>query len=181
MKIKQKFMERAAIIILVVAVATVAISATFGRYRYWMICDKCAMIQSRAEWHLPLTELFLYRHSQEKPTPVSRILLQDGIVAGHEHHWVFGTGGGNGIKCAIGLGRHIFPAAESEGVAAIIDASHRYGAHEFRDRVVGALLDPQRSDTVSSLQMIVPKGGFPNAEAFKGWMDKETPFVYIRD
>ena len=108
----------------------------------------------------------------EHTTPVSATL--NGIVGEHQHHWLFSPGGGPGIRCALGPGHFITPAVKSEQVAAILEASQRFGELQFRDRLVNALFDPKTSEAVRRLSMSAPTKGFPEISLFRAWQAQET-------
>lgn len=131
------------------AFAVLAAGLTFtlmaGPFRYLSVCDRCGASRLTADWQLPLTSFTVFSRSTEKESPLSRVLLTNGIVAAHSHHWLFASGGGNGVRCAIGQGSHIRPAAESEEFAATVLALHKRQQIAFRDRILRGALDPDTS------------------------------------
>lgn len=157
------------IIVLVVIIA----SATFGAFRYSSVCTTCGAIQNTTEWQIPLTTIGIFHHSSQRPTSVSTTLLRSGVVGMHEHQWLFSQGGGNGVRCAIGGGRHIAPVVQSGGVAAVIAASQQFGVLQLRDKLLHALFDPRTSEAVRVLGANVPTNGFPNASALHAWVEQE--------
>jgi hypothetical protein len=125
------------------------------------------------EWQIPFTRVTVFRRASERETPMSRTLLGTGLVREHPHQWLFIVGGGNGITCVVGEGRHLWPAAESEGVARLIEATHRYGEVQFRDKVLQAVFDDRTSGLVGGLGMRVPKDGFAQASDLHAWIAEE--------
>jgi hypothetical protein len=87
--------------------AVLATAATFtftgDPFGYLSVCDRCGASRRTTKWKLPLTEFTVFTRSVESETPLSRAVLTNGIVQSHTHHWLFGHGGGHGVKCAIGL------------------------------------------------------------------------------
>jgi hypothetical protein len=157
-----------------IAIIALVASALFGAFGFTSVCSRCGAIQDTTEWQIPLTSITLFRHSSEHASAVSTVLTSSGLVAPHEHQWLFCAGAGNGVTCAIGEGRHITPVVQSDGVAAVIAASHRFGETQFRDRLLRALFDPKTSEAVRGLGMSVPTNGFPDASAFHAWLSQET-------
>jgi hypothetical protein len=164
--------KRIAIACAIVAVVGLTVSALFGRFGFVSVCGRCGAIRDTTEWQIPLTSLTVFRLSSEHASSVSEVLTRTGIVAAHEHKWLFCQGGGNGVRCAIGEGRHIRPAVESDGVAAVIAASQRFGELQFRDRVLRALFDPKTAEAVRGFGTLT--NGFADASAFRLWLSQET-------
>jgi hypothetical protein len=159
-----------------VSVAVISLLAIvfFGAFRFASVCGRCGAIRETTEWQIPLTRLTIFRQSSEHASPVSTVLASEGIIARHEHQWVFCHGGGNGTMCAIGEGRHIRPGVESERIGAVIAASERFGELQFRDRLLSALFNPKTSMVVRGLGVSVPTNGFPDAAAFRTWLSQEA-------
>ena len=78
------------------------------------------------------------------------------------------------MTCAIGKGSNIQPVVESDRVALILEASQRFGDVQFRDRLVGLMLDPKTSMAVRGLH--APTNGFPNAVEFRTWLEREREY-----
>jgi hypothetical protein len=166
--------KRIAITIVAVCLATCAISAVFGPFCFTSVCTRCGAIQETTEWQIPFTYIALFRVSKEHPTPVSKIIMDGKIAVPHQHKWSFCQGGGNGIRCALGSGDSIRPTVESDDVAVVLGASQRFGENQFRDRLLNALFDPEKSRSVLFLCSDVPTNGFANGEAFHTWIVQET-------
>ena len=167
--------KRVAVAFAIAALVVLTASALFGRFGFSSVCSQCGVMRDTTEWQIPLTRISVFRHSSENATPVSIVLSRGGIVPTHEHQWLFCQGSGNGVGCAIGEGRHIRPSMESDGVAAVIAASQRFGDLQFRDRVLHALFDPKTSEAVLGLGMNAPTNGFSDASVFHAWLTQETP------
>jgi hypothetical protein len=167
--------KKIAVAFALVALMVVAAAAFFGRFGFASVCSQCGATRETTDWQIPLTSVAVFSHSSEHATSVSTVLTSSGIVASHQHQWLFCQGSGNGVGCAIGEGRHIRPSMESDGVAAVIAASQRFGDLQFRDRVLHALFDPKTSEAVRGLGMNVPTNGFSDASVFHAWLTQETP------
>jgi hypothetical protein len=158
------------------AVLILAGSALFGAFGFSSVCTRCGSIRNTTEWQIPLTRVTLFRTSSEHETPVSAELLRSGAVSRHEHQWLFSSGGGNGVTCAIGQGRHIRPVVQSDSVASILAASQRFGEVQFRDRLVVLMFDPKTSEAVRGLGFSAPTNGFTDASEFRKWLGDETEY-----
>jgi len=151
-------------------------SAWFGTFGFSSVCTHCGAMRYAKERQIPLTRITLFRTSSEHQTPVSVELFRSGAVSKHEHQWMFSSGTGNGVRCAIGQGRHIRPDVQSEAVASILNASHRFGEVQFRDRFVQLIFDPKTSESVYHLGFLAPTNDFTDAAEFRAWLDRETQF-----
>jgi hypothetical protein len=166
--------KKIAVAFTLVALVMFAASALFGRFGFTSVCSQCGAIRDTTDWQIPLTSVTVFSHSSERGSPVSTVLTSSGIIATHQHQWLFCQGGGNGVTCAIGEGGHVRPVVESDGVAAIISASQRFGELQFRDRLLHALFDPKTSEAVRGLGMSAPTNGFSDATMFRAWLTQET-------
>lgn len=154
------------------AMVMLALSVFLGPFRYATVCTHCGMIRSTTEWQVPFTSITVFRQSTERATPLSTVLMNDGIVAQHDHDWLFCHGGGNGVLCALGRGRHIGSSVESEGVAAMIGTCNTYGELLMRDKILNALFDPDTSSAVKRMAVRFPLNGFSDASSLRDWMDQ---------
>jgi hypothetical protein len=166
-----------------VAIGVFAIFATVltftviaGPFGYSSVCGKCGASRHTTDWQLPLTDFTVFTHSTESASPLSRALLTNGIVSAHSHHWLFAQGGGNGVRCAIGQGMHIRPAAESEEFAELVLMLHQRGQIAFRDRVLLGVFDPDTSDLFRRLSFSAPKATMSAAE-MQGWIAEQSELL----
>ena len=134
-----------AIVFFAVLTSLVTFTVVSGPFDYSSVCDRCGALRHTTDWELPFTEFTVFSQSTESSSPLSRLLLTNSIVLSHPHHWLFINGGGHGVKCAIGPGRHIRPAADSEEFAALLLTLHQLGQFAFRDRVLRGVFDPDTS------------------------------------
>ncbi|OAI56950.1 hypothetical protein AYO49_03195 [Verrucomicrobiaceae bacterium SCGC AG-212-N21] len=144
-------------------------AAYFSRpFSYFEVCDRCGATRSSTDWFVPFTDREAFSDSSEPASPLSRVLLANGIVAAHDHHWLFGQGRGHGFSCAIGPGRHLAPAAASKDFAQLIQALHSHGLIALRDRVLSGALDPETSrHFFSHLAFDVPT--IPTKQELEAW------------
>ena len=155
------------------AIATLAAAILCGEpFAYYSVCDVCGAMRNTWDWRTPLTELTVFSRSIVNETTLSRVLLTNSIVQPHAHHWLFGQGGGHGVKCAIGPGRHIYPAAESAEFASLVLDLHRRGEIGFRDRVLRGVFDPETSRMFRNLSFHAPQTAMSAAE-IRDWITEE--------
>lgn len=166
-----------------VAIGLFAVFATLltftliiGRFGFYSVCDQCGALRHTTDWQLPLTSLTVFSHSTESETPLNQVLLTNSIVKPHNHHWLFGQGGGNGVTCAIGSGRHIRPAANSKEFADMILMLHGHGQASFRDRVLRGVFNPHTSHQFFNLSFDAPKETASDSEV-QSWIKEESEYL----
>lgn len=146
-----------------------------GIFSYSSICRHCGASQSGRRCFIPDTQICYFHATSVHATPVSKVLESTGIVGAHEHDWRLAQGGGNGIFCAIGEGRHL-TGVKSENVASLISAADRFGETAFRDEMVKALLEPKSSHLVYALEHRVEGGDLADAETFHSWLAEHSDY-----
>ncbi len=137
------------------------------------VCFRCGAARQKTSWQVPRTSLTLFAHSTERQTPVSRSLTTNGIVSPHPHQWVFATGGGNGVRCALGVGREVRATVESASLAQLIESLQRYGEQWYRDKVLTNLFDTATTRALAFLQF--PTSGVSDAAELRGWLRAQWP------
>jgi hypothetical protein len=159
------------------ALATVATFTFIGDpFGYFSVCDRCGALRRTTDWKLPLTEFTAFSRSTESDSPLSRVLLTNGIVQPHTHQWLFGHGGGHGVRCAIGPGRHIRSAADSDEFARLVLTLHTHGLTALRDRVLRGALDPDTSHLFRGLAFSAPKEP-TTASEIRGWFTEQSEYL----
>lgn len=143
-----------------------------GRYSYSSVCARCGAERGTNEWQIPATSLSLYDRSSFHETHLSRVLVSRGLMQPHEHDWLFCQGSGNGVLCAIGKGRHILSSTHSVQVADLIEYAHRFGEHEFRDRLIKELFNIDTTSVVRTWAGNLPRDRFREAVDFRKWLDR---------
>lgn len=103
-------------------------------------------------------------------TPLTEALAKQRLIPEHEHEWLFGHGGGNGIKCAIGPGRHIRRTAESTNVAAFVGAIVKYTDTNSVSKWLGRLQDAKYSYAILISVGHPKEGVLDSAERFNEWL-----------
>ncbi|MEZ0275600.1 MAG: hypothetical protein ACAH88_11910 [Roseimicrobium sp.] len=142
------------------------------------ICHHCGASQSASRWFIPGTEICYFHPASVHPTPVSKVLESTGMVGAHDHDWWLVHGSGNGIHCAIGHGGRLRAGVNSENVASLLAAAHRFGETAFRDKMVEALLNPKTSLTVYYLGNRVTEECVKDEKSFRAWMEEESGYFF---
>jgi hypothetical protein len=146
-----------------------------GPFGYFSICDRCGARRDTVVWEFPFSHFRIYSRSQERSTPLSQVLVTNGLVKSHPHNWLFGHGSGNGVKCAIGSGRHISAAAESVEFAALVQTLHQNGETAFRDRILRGALDPEKTREYWRLGDHAPTNA--TRSELRAWIVNETEML----
>jgi len=152
------------------AICFTVIAALYGHYGYVSVCRQCGLLHRTHEWQIPFTRVTLVRNSSDLDTPVYQAMKRAGLAPKHDHQWSFIAGGGNGVTCAIGRGRYIYPSARSDAVARLIQAAGDFGEVQFRDKLVRALFDPDTSVEVWGLGLRAPTNSFTKASDLHEWI-----------
>lgn len=136
---------------------------------YDSVCSQCGAIKQTTEWHLPNSD-YSFTHSSIEQTPLSTYLTSAGIVGAHSHHWLFGHGGGNGIRCALGDGDQIRATVESPEVVRFLALGRQFGDPEENSNFLRYAFDRDISRGVCFIARSVPTNGFATREQYRAWM-----------
>jgi hypothetical protein len=164
---KQKWF---AVGLMVVLGLLIALMIFLDPFRSCSVCDRCGLLLFTTNWQLPLTEFNVFSYSSEIETPLSQVLSKNGLVQSHPHHWIFSNGGGNGVQCAIGTGRYLRPAAQSQEFAALIQTLHEHGQDALLERVLKKTFDPRTSTSMRTWSFFVPKD--PTDSELQAWINE---------
>lgn len=166
--------------IVIGSASMVAALAAFGviayPFRYSSVCDRCGELRHTTEWMLPFSDLTLGSHSAQSNSVLARTLSTNGIVQPHTHHWLFASGGGHGVRCAIGPGRHIMGVVNSEEFASVVIRIHTHGLTGISDRILRGALDPNTSRAFAVLALGVPREPTTVA-AIQSWFTEESKYI----
>jgi hypothetical protein len=140
-------------------------------FSYVSVCTECGAEEHTQEWKLPGTDWTVFKQSSVHATSLSRYLASSGLVATHTHKWLFAAGGGNGVTCAIGEGRHLWQAIRQPNSAGLLESIRTYDGPEAALKFLRLELDPAVSRR-GPLMMIVsyPTNGFSNKEQYHAWL-----------
>ncbi len=144
----------------------------FAKFTSTSVCDRCGIRLNAWEFQIPLTSITYRKGESVVPTPMSSMLASKGIITNCSHHFLFCTGSGNGVKCAIGQGRHILPTTLSANIANLIGNLADYSG-QTAARTFATNLLQSGSSTKSSLEKIFtrdfPDSGFRDEGRFRSW------------
>jgi len=103
------------------------------------VCTTCGRIMTTSR-------IFWIPSSRIEATELSRFYdSYKGHEADHNHTWLFASGGGGSILCAIGRGRHLYSAVKNEKSRVALELIAKNGKGDSVDRWLGRLLDPVTS------------------------------------
>jgi hypothetical protein len=148
-----------------------------GPFRFSSVCERCGAIRYTTEWQFPGTRWTVLARSTESETPVSRTLVTNGIVTAHDHPWIFASGGGNGVKCALGRASQVQSSVESDDVARIIEALHKAGEHPFRDRVLTNLFGRDTTFFVRAMSPLNSTADSSIEGDLRQWVSKQSEYL----
>lgn len=123
-----------------------------GFFHETHICTHCgAMQETRRVLWIPFPEI--------RQTPLS--IYQNSLASSssHSHQWLFASGGGGMIRCAIGNGRHLYTAVLTEQSTAALKVIRQQRDDATANLWTRRLLDPETSVAVSTLLFEI--GGSP--------------------
>jgi len=143
----------------------------FGQFESTSVCTTCGEAQSTREFQIPFTRFTYFATRSRSATPLSAAINRAGLVpATHSHQWLFANGGGNGIMCALGSGRHVRDTANFPAVATFVTATVTYRGQSAAQPWLAALLDPNRtSDFSPAISSTAPLGGCPTQAVYDRW------------
>ena len=108
---------------------------------------------------------------------MSLTLTTNGIVTTHTHQWIFASGGGNGITCALGQASQVQFTVESSHVAHIIEVLHNGGELDFRDRVLTNLFDRSTTKFVRMLPEFESADRSLTALEIHQWVAEQSKYL----
>jgi hypothetical protein len=146
-----------------------------GAFGYSSVCVKCGLTRHTTEWQIPRLRVPVYRRSRQIDTPVRQVLSTSGLVPQHAHEWRFCSGSGNGVRCALGRGRHIPSTVSSREVALLIQSLRKHGQSEFCDSVLRHLFDDNTTTAVRILAYSLPTNGFADRSDAAEWAAEHRP------
>lgn len=147
-------------------------------FSYYSVCPVCAQTRLSTDWERIWSDHFTYRTTHRiKPTPVSLVLEKCRLIPQHEHQWLFGHGGGNGVKCAIGPGRHVRPTFESTNVAAFVEALVQHGDRQTQKKWLARMGKRELSHTFRMAVSSPPTGAYGSKDRFLEWLPEPEEYV----
>jgi hypothetical protein len=131
------------LLLALVVLAVVAYVWGGGFFSSVSVCSVCGAERYSTDW------LWVFPVQRVKQTPLSDYVRREGIQTSHEHKWLFGSGGGAGVKCAIGDGRHLFRIIRDADFQSFLAAVEKYRGVQEAKVWLSIGLDPKRVNDVS--------------------------------
>jgi len=131
------------------------------------VCGVCGAERYSTDW------LWVFPVQQVKQTPLSDYVLRESIQTKHEHKWLFGSGSGAGVKCAIGDGRHLFSIVTDGDFQRFLAAVTKYRGVEEAKLWLRIGLDPKR---VNGIRMWFhpDAGSVADLASFDRWFEDQS-------
>jgi hypothetical protein len=102
-----------------------------------------------------------------KETTLSRYYERHQAGRAHEHEWLFGSGGGGPIMCALGAGSALYPVLDNERLPVTLERLREHAGEAVAEEWRRRLLDPRNSSTASAALGWLGNEGVPFADAYK--------------
>lgn len=169
-----------AAMLLVMGVPLVFIALHAGEFSYYSICQSCGKWRTTRVIGVHAWNWSLLTRHEERDTPLSLFLWEDGIGKPHEHIWLFGHGGGNGVKCAIGPGRHLAGNVNSALLVRFLGDAWRFGQSAVASNVLMVAMNPKTAFDVRHLTSGYPETGFVTRSYFLDWMHENESYLEWR-
>jgi len=150
----------------------VAFFCTFGSIS---VCNVCGATQTETDFQLPFIDVTYWSMKHVESTTLSRTVERLNLCPPHQHEFVFAHGGGNGVMCAIGQGRHFLGACQYDELSAFVADVAKYRSNSVAAEWLTESLDPDRSSRVMYIARSFPLTGFVDQDKFDGWW-KENLF-----
>ena len=141
-----------------------------GAFRYYSVCRVCGETKTTSEFQV--WGLKVWQTDEKKGSRLSAMTTSKGIVGPHHHDWLFGQGAGNGVKCAIGSGRHIVQSVDSHQLASFVFDAWRFGQPGVATNLLVIALNPKLAHDARSLVPSYPEAGFSTRDEFLAWRNE---------
>ena len=144
-----------------------------GIFSYGSVCGKCGALQSASEFRIGPMRIPVIWQQTTTETLSSRGLEKMGLGCGRQHVWLFASGGGAGVKCAIGPGRHIWWVSDSQELLEFLRCCRQFQETGTAASMLAAALSPKSSWDARCLMKTFPKSGFARKEDFRSWIAEQ--------
>ena len=166
MKRRKKFIFTGAVLVVLLG------AALFGAFGFSSVCSHCGSVRQATRWQIPFTDLTLWETHTDSRNDFSDFAARHGRSADGPHQWVFAAGGGNGITCAIGRGRYLWPTIHHCDTQRLLEICYQVD-EQLAGRVLDASLDPARAGAVFQLALGMPEHISVPSD-FRLWMQEHT-------
>ncbi|KAF0180066.1 MAG: hypothetical protein FD161_1079 [Limisphaerales bacterium] len=179
MKTLRKHARAAMLLVIGIALSFIALHA--GEFSYYSICQSCGKWRTTRVIGVHAWNWSLLTRHEERDTPLSLLLWKDGIGKPHEHVWLFGQGGGNGVKCAIGHGRHLAGNVNDPTLVQFLADARKFGQGQVASNVLAVAMNPKTSYDARHLVSGYPETGFATRGYFLDWMRENESYLEWRN
>ncbi len=143
-----------------------------GFFGWVSVCKVCGAERSSIKM------LWIYPVHHIKRSPLSEFVAGEHLIGQHQHDWVFGAGGGAGVQCAIGEGRHLFGIIRNDEFKRFLAAVNRYRGEDDARLWLERGLDPEQTRGVlfcfrPDESEVADKASFDKWFATGSWMWNE--------
>jgi hypothetical protein len=147
------------------------------RFSWFSVCSHCGCVRYSVARQLPFAPVTYWTSHTVEQTPLSRSVAE--FVTCDTHDWQFAAGGGNGITCAIGFGRHLRQCTESAELIAFIAATAEHDGPEAAKYYLELALSPEHSDGfLQWLDMLdFDPAKHSDRDGYKQWLEQATPYI----
>ena len=147
------------------------------RFSWFSICDQCGSVRNSSYRQLPFVGITYWTSHDVIETPLSRIAA--GFVPPHEHHWLFGHGGGNSVTCALGPAGSMRRFTRDPEIVRFIELTHRFAGSNAAQHYLAYALNPDQCRQFSvwlDLNNIVDSD-IDSVAAYEGWLAKASEHI----
>lgn len=149
----------------------------WGAFTYESICTTCGAEESATDWQIPFTTITCWHSSSVHPTPLSTYLNSHSLTPPHTHTFLFATGAGNGVMCALGKGHYITRAATSKQLPDFLDLVRRTDGGVGADVWTKRLLDPNESDKATMLIQLFNPSPATTLQQYQQWKNENSESI----
>lgn len=139
-----------------------------GDYGYYSVCSQCGIEKNTHEKQIPYTHITYAYFQHIEDTPLSKLITKHQLADQHEHQWLFGSGRGNSILCAIGNGRNSYRNACDPMVLSFMDHLAKLNKNKAK-KWIKIILHPKIADEMHLILTDFPVEKEITDEEFCNW------------
>lgn len=153
-------------ILLSVGLVGLTLWVLLGTFRGNYVCAHCGATKSSLDLQIPFTDFTVCTLGSTYSYTFGETLVARGLVDPHPHNWLFCTGLGNGIGCALGRGRYIESRCRPETLK-FLDDTILFQSKTVAQKWLVLIFEPQNSNVDRVWEY--PLEGMPNLKAYTDW------------
>jgi hypothetical protein len=150
-------------------------------FRSASVCGNCAEVKHTTEWKIPFTDTTFWTLERVSDSTLSLVVKKDRLAPTASHRWLFISGSGNGVMCALGLGERVLPHVNNKYIADFLDCAANHGEKHFAQAWLRLILDPATAEDAWSALLLAnfPTGGVSTRAKFVEWWNPQIVNVGI--